>query len=54
MPSSKISLEDNSRQYEECLSQIVSRRNSELFNNAENRRASLNERMIEESVLEAF
>ena len=44
MPSSKIYLGDNTRQYEECLSEVVSRRNSELFNNADNRRASLNER----------
>ena len=43
MPSSKISLGDNARQYEECLSQI-DRRNSELFYNADNRTASLNER----------
>ena len=34
----------HTKQYEECLSQIVSRRNSELFNNANNRRASLKER----------
>ena len=37
-------MEDNTRQYEEFLYQIVSWRNSELFNNAEDRRASLSER----------